>query len=221
MKKQSVHLEPFVPLSPETSIIEAIDKMDEMKVSDFPVVNAEGLYMGLVSEDVLLEFGDDRAPVSKALNAANAHFVHPDAHYFDILAVVVNYRLTSLPVVDKDGQYKTAYLLSDVFEFFRESPTLMQVGAILTLSVDQPQYSMITISNVVEQNDAKILGLWMLTPDVSNEVKLVIKLNVEKSTSIVKSLERHGYRLEGIFGDATFELDYQERYNHLMNYLKY
>lgn len=221
MKKQSVHLEPFVPLSPETSIIEAIDKMDEMKVSDFPVVNAEGAYMGLVSEDSLLELGDDRAPVSKALNAANAHFVHPDAHYFDILAVVVNYRLTSLPVVDKDGQYKTAYLLSDVFEFFRESPTLMQDGAILTLSVDQPQYSMITISNVVEQNDAKILGLWMLTPDVSNEVKLVIKLNVGKSTSIVQSLERHGYRLEGIFGDATFELDYQERYNHLMNYLKY
>ena len=221
MKKQSVHLEPFVPLSPETSIIEAIDKMDEMKVSDFPVVNAEGAYMGLVSEDSLLELGDDRAPVSKALNAANAHFVHPDAHYFDILAVVVNYRLTSLPVVDKDGQYKTAYLLSDVFEFFRESPTLMQVGAILTLSVDQPQYSMITISNVVEQNDAKILGLWMLTPDVSNEVKLVIKLNVGKSTSIVQSLERHGYRLEGIFGDPTFELDYQERYNHLMNYLKY
>ena len=98
---------------------------------------------------------------------------------------------------------------------------MMQVGAILTLSVDQPQYSMITISNAVEQNDAKILGLWMLTPDVSNEVKLVIKLNVENSTSIVQSLERYGYRLDGIFGDATFELDYQERYNHLMNYLKY
>ena len=221
MKKQSIHLEPFAPLSPETSIIEAIDKMDEMKVSDFPVVNAEGVYMGLVSEDILLEFGDDSAPVSKVLNPANAHFVSPDAHYFDILAIVVNYRLTSLPIVDKDGQYKSAYLLSDVFEFFRESPTLMQVGAILTLSVDQPQYSMITISNLVEQNDAKILGLWMLTPDASNEVKLVIKLNVENSTSIVQSLERYGFRLDGIFGDATFELDYQERYNHLMNYLKY
>ena len=61
----------------------------------------------------------------------------------------------------------------------------------------------------------------MLTLDVPNEVKLVIKLNVENSTSIVQSLERYGYRLDGIFGDATFELDYQERYNHLMNYLKY
>ena len=66
MKKQSIHLEPFAPLSPETSIIEAIDKMDEMKVSDFPVVNAEGVYMGLVSEDILLEFGDDSAPVPSA-----------------------------------------------------------------------------------------------------------------------------------------------------------
>ena len=73
MKKQFVHLEPFVPLSPETSIIEAIDKMDEMKVS-VPVVNAEGAYMGLVSEDSLLELGDDRAPVSKALNVCKCPF---------------------------------------------------------------------------------------------------------------------------------------------------
>ena len=63
-EKQSIHLEPFAA-SPETSIIEAIDKMDEMKVNDFPVVNAEGVYMGLVSEDVLLEFGDDTLPCPK------------------------------------------------------------------------------------------------------------------------------------------------------------
>ena len=68
--------------------------MEEMKVSDFPVVNAEGIYLGLVSEDALLEYGDDNAPVTKVINPANAHFVLPDAHYFDVLAMVVQYRLT-------------------------------------------------------------------------------------------------------------------------------
>ena len=47
MMKQSVHLEPFAALG-ETSVIEAIDRMEEMKVNDFPVVNTEGIYLGLV-----------------------------------------------------------------------------------------------------------------------------------------------------------------------------
>jgi CBS domain-containing protein len=221
MMKQSVHLEPFAALGPETSIIEAIDRMEEMKVSDFPVVNSEGIYLGLVSEDALLEYGDDNASVTNVINPANAHFVLPEAHYFDVLAMVVQYRLTSLPIVAEDGTYQSAYLLSDVVEFFRETPTLMQPGAIVTMSVEQSQYSLITIANAVEQNDAKLLGLWLVAPDSPTEVKMVLKLNVEHSTPIVQSLERYDYRLEGISGDANFELDYKERFNHLMNYLKY
>ena len=221
MMKQSVHLEPFAALGPETSVIEAIDRMEEMKVSDFPVVNAEGIYLGLVSEDALLEYGDDNAPVTKVINPANAHFVLPDAHYFEVLAMVVQYRLTSLPIVASDGTYQSAYLLSDVVEFFRNTPTLMQPGALLTMSVDQSQYSILTIANAVEQNDAKLLGLWLIAPDLPSEVKMVLKLNVEHSTPIVQSLERYEYRLDGISGDANFELDYKERFNHLMNYLKY
>jgi len=221
MIKQSLHLEPFEALGPEISVIEAIDRMEEMKVSDFPVVNSEGIYLGLVSEDDLLECGDDNAPVTDAINPANAHFVLPEAHYFDVLAMVVQYRLTSLPIVAKDGTYQSAYLLSDVVEFFRDTPTLMQPGALLTLSVDQSQFSMVTIANAVEQNDAKLLGFWLLAPDAPTEVKMILKLNVEHSTPVVQSLERYMYRLDVISGDANFELDYKERFNHLMNYLKY
>ena len=54
----------------------------------------------------------------------------------------------------------------------------------------------------------------------TSEVRRILKLNVEHSTPIVQSLERYEYRLT-ISGDANFELDYKERFNHLMNYLKY
>ena len=40
----------------------------------------------------------------------------------------------------------------------------MQPGALLTMSVDQSQYSILTIANAVEQNDAKLLGLWLIAP---------------------------------------------------------
>jgi len=221
MTKETLHLEPFEALGTETTIMEAIDRMEEMKVSDFPVVNTEGIYLGLVSEDELLAYGDDNASVVQVLNPANAHFVLPGTHNFDVLALVVQYRLTSLPIVSADGLYQSAYLLSDVVEFFRNTPTLQQPGALLTLSVEQRQYSILTIANALEQNDAQLLGLWLISPDAPTEVKMVLKLNVENSSQIVQSLERYGFRLDGIFGDATFEWEYQERYQHLMNYLKY
>ena len=132
--KQSVHLEPFAALGPETSVIEAIDRMEEMKVSDFPVVNAEGIYLGLVSEDALLDYGDDNAPVTKVINPANATLFCPTRITSNCL--VVQYRLTSLPIVASDGTYQSAYLLVMLW-VFRNTPTLMQPGALLTLSVDQ------------------------------------------------------------------------------------
>lgn len=221
MLQESLHIEPIRALTKSTVILEAVERMEDHKVSDLPVVDELGKYVGMVGEDALLNSGDDEAEVASVVNPAHAPYTVVDAHPFEVLAIATQYRLTVVPVIDEEGRYISAYLLSDLVEFFRGTPTLTQPGAILVYSVDQAQYSMSTVAASVEQNDAKILGLWLIAPDAPGEVKFVLKVNVAHSSPIVQSLQRYGFRLDGVFGDTNFELDYQQRYRHLMNYLKY
>tara|TARA_B100000795_G_scaffold120721_1_gene89903 strand:- start:2224 stop:2811 length:588 start_codon:yes stop_codon:yes gene_type:complete len=195
--------------------------MEEHKVTDLPVVDESNKYLGMVSEDALLNAGDDTGTVQTALNLAYSPYVLTGSHPFEVLAIAAQYRLSVVPVLDHEGGYVSSYLLSDIVELFRDTPTLSQPGAILVLSIEESQYSMVTISTVIEQNDAKLLGLWMISPDHSGEVKFILKLNVQNSSPIVSSLQRYGYVLDTVHGDSSFELDYQNRYRHLMNYLKY
>ncbi|NDH90684.1 MAG: acetoin utilization protein acuB, partial [Flavobacteriia bacterium] len=53
------------------------------------------------------------------------------------------------------------------------------------------------------------------------DIEITLKINVEHSGPIAHSLQRYGYEIGGIFGDKNFDEDYQQRYDHLMNYLKY
>ncbi|CAI8392815.1 MAG: Uncharacterised protein [Cryomorphaceae bacterium] len=221
MRQESTHIEPIKALTRGSLVVEALDRMEEHKVSELPLIDDQGMYLGLLTEDALLDAIDENASVTQAYNPAHAPFVRSSAHAFEILALTTQFRLTLIPVIDEDGRYISAYLLSDVVEFFRDTPTLMQPGAVAVLSVEQAQYSMVTVSTVVEQNDAKVLGLWMVEPVAAGMIRFILKLNTEHSGPIIQSIQRYGYTLDGLHGDLSFEQDYQNRYDHLMNYLKY
>ncbi|MEY2971009.1 MAG: hypothetical protein RLZZ599_1382 [Bacteroidota bacterium] len=221
MRQETVHTEPISPLRPTESILGALDQMEELKLSHLPLVDETGRYIGLISEDMLLEATDDQASVSTVLNPAFAPCVRLGSHEFEVLELCTQHRITFIPVIDLEGVFRGGHMLSDVLEFFRGTPALVQPGAVVVLHNDHQQYSMVEIATVVEQNDAKILASWLTHRGASQELQITLKLNVEHTGPIVRSLQRYGYEIDGIFGDQSFQEDYQRRYNHLMNYLKY
>ena len=221
MAPETTHIEPIKALTKDSLVIEALDRMDEHKVSDLPLVDEQNNYLGILQEDALLNAGDDQGSVMLAFNPSLTPFVRSRAHAFEVLSIATQFRLTVIPIIDEHGAYISAYLLSDVVEYFRNTPTLMQPGVLAEFMVEQSQYSMVTVATVIEQNDAKLLGLWLLESDGPGMIKFVVKLNVEHSAPIIQSIERYGYELVGLHGDLSYEQDYHSRYDHLMNYLKY
>ena len=221
MLQESIHTEPISPLHPSNSIVEALDHMEEWKLAHLPLVDDAGTYLGLISEDALLAAADDRAEVQTVLNPAFAPSVLPKSHAFLVMNVCTRDRITIIPIVNTEGQYEGAHLLTDVLEFFRGTPALSQPGAVLVLFAPLSTYSLAEIASVVEQNDAKVLATWLIQGKTSSHVEITLKINVEHSGPIAQSLQRYGYEIGGIFGDKNFDEDYQQRYDHLMNYLKY
>lgn len=221
MTTESIHTEPIKPLSVQTTVIEALDLMEELKLTDLPLVNEQGRYLGLIREDDLFEAGDDQGSVTQAYNPGFAPSVKEGAHAFEVLEVCTTHRIMTIPVVDSTGQFISAHLFTDVLEYFRATPTLLQPGAIVVLHIPAHDYSAVHIAQAAEHNDARILGLWLHSAPGQTALEVTVKLNVERTSPVINNLQRYGYEVAGVFGDKHYDEDYRERYDHLMNYLKY
>ncbi len=114
--QELVHIEPINALTTNSMIVEALDCMEEHKISDLPVVDERNKYLGMVSEDALLNAGDDKGTVQTALNLSYSPYVLSGSHPFEVLAVAAQYRLSVVPVLDHAGGYGSSYMLSHIVE---------------------------------------------------------------------------------------------------------
>ena len=76
------------------------------------------------------------------------------------------------------------------------------------------------IAQIVEGNDAKILGSFITSHSDSTKLELTLKLNVTDLTSIIQTFNRYNYVISGAYMKHDEEetlLD--ERYDLLMRYL--
>ena len=89
--QELVHIEPINALTTNSMIVEALDCMEEHKISDLPVVDERNKYLGMVSEDALLNAGDDKGTVQTALNLSYSPYVLSGSHPFEVLAVAAQY----------------------------------------------------------------------------------------------------------------------------------
>lgn len=221
MTIEELHIEPIAPLHGSDTVIKGLDQMEELKISHLPLIDDNGKYLGLLSEDALLAANDERDPVSAVYNPAFAPFVLAGAHFFEVLEVFVQNRLSVLPVVDRAGILRDTFMWHGVAEWFRNTPTLVQPGAVIVLEMQSHEYSLVEISSIVEHNDCKILGLWLGIPGEAGHVQITLKLNSTVVSPIVQSLLRYGYSVPRIYGDSEFEFEHQSRIDNLLNYLKF
>ena len=75
------------------------------------------------------------------------------------------------------------------------------------------------IAQIIESNNSKILGFYTETFDDNNQIRITIKVNQTKLGAILQTFSRYDYTIHEIYTDDEMENEFQERYNHLMNYL--
>ena len=89
------------------------------------------------------------------------------------------------------------------------------------MEVNQLDYSMAQIGQIVESNDAKILSSTILSDPSSTKLDVTLKINQEDLTSIIRTFERYDYVVKASFQNGVGTEDLQWRYDVLMNYLNF
>ena len=192
--------------------------MDEFKVSHLPVLK-NGNFVGLVSETHIL----DKMNVSENLDVLFQHlprpFVFSNAHLFEILSKISEFKISVIPILDEHEQYLGCTSIFELMTSIANTSSMKEKGGILVLEVNEFDYSMAQIGQIVESNDAKILSSTILSDASSTKLDITLKINQEDLTSIIRTFERYDYVVKASFQNGAGTEDLQWRYDVLMNYL--
>ena len=142
--------EDILALNIHDTVDEAISRMIEYKVSNFPVTD-EGQFVGMVTEKEIFELDDTDAVLQKEFFHFENYHVNENQYIFDILKMASNQKLSIIPVVDEVGNYMGSITQEDIIAFFAKSMSVDFPGGVVILEVSQNDYSLTEIANIVEK----------------------------------------------------------------------
>jgi len=207
-----------LPLKTSDTGLVAMHWFDEFKVSHLPVVGDSQL-LGLISEDDIFAAGSFEEPIwNYELQLQNISILH-SRHIYEAMKLFADYKLTTLPVVDDKGSYLGLITLADLVGKMAETAAVSNPGGILVLELNTNDFSMVSVSKIVEENDAKILSFYVTSPSDSTRLELTMKLNRIDIQPVIQSFIRNDYTVMASFFESDYFDNLRERYDLLMTYL--
>lgn len=197
---------------------DAFHLLSDYHVKHLPVVH-EGKLMGILSEeDVFNHKLYD--PISEYdFSMLRRAAVLEDEHVFEVIRLMGDQRLTVIPVIDTEGNYRGLISQTDLLRFFAHTASFTEQGAVLLLQMPRRDYSLSTISRIIEEENVKILSAFVTSSPDPEFVELTLKLDRSDLARVIASLERHDYDVKETFGELERSDFMRERYDALMHYL--
>jgi len=198
---------------------DALYYMDEYRVSFLPVLDGP-LYLGLISESEIFKLADPDAPLAEQKVPYKMVYINESQHIFEVIKIMTSEKISILPVLDENKLFLGCITVNSLVENFGKLTAMYNPGAIIILELNQNDYVLSQIAQIVESQDIKILSLYVSSDIDSTKMEVTIKLNKYEIQSLVKALTRYDYTIKATFlEDKKMVDDLLDRYNALMNYL--
>lgn len=207
------------PLTHLDSGEKALIWMEEFKVSHLPVLK-NGNFVGVVSESLIL----DKMEPSETLDVLFDHlprpFVWSTQHIYEVLAFISEYKVSIVPVLDKDETYLGCTSVHHIVQLIANTGSIKEPGGIIVLEMNQNDYSLAQLAQIVESNNAKILSSFIMSSADSTKLEVTLKINDSDLDRILRTFERYEYVIKASYQKSEYEDDLQHRFDALINYLK-
>jgi len=206
------------PLKTSDTASAALQMMEDYKVLHLPIVNNVE-FLALISEDDILSLNEPDEALGNHKLSLTRPFVNEDQHIFDVIRVFSELKLSLIPVLDKKNNYLGTITLLTLVHNLSKIIALDSPGGIIILELNQNDYSLTEISQIIESNDAKVLSLYIYSYPNSIKIDVTIKINKIDITQVLKTFNRYNYTIKASFSEFQYIDDIKTRYDLLMNYL--
>ena len=197
----------------------ALSWMEVFRVKHLPIVNQRD-FLGLISDADIYDLNDPDEPVGNHELSLQKPYVREEQHIYEVIELMSRMELTLVPVLNEEKHYLGVITQEDLTRKFAHLSAMQQPGGIIELEMNQHDYSLSQISQIVESNNGRILSLYVASSEDNARLRVTLKINLTDMTSILETLDRYSYRVVSSHMDSE-DLNefYQERFDVLLKYL--
>jgi Mg/Co/Ni transporter MgtE len=135
-----------------------------------------------------------------------------------VLEVFAKNQTNLVPVLDENNTYVGYYQIEDIMKFFHETPFLKEPGGIIVVKKATLDYSMSQITQIVESNNGKLLGLFISQLDMES-VEVTLKITLGAINEIIQTFRRYDYEIISEHQEDNYINNLKERSDYLDKYL--
>lgn len=200
------------------SVSKALRLIADFRVTHLPVVE-DDKFLGLISEDDLLDQEQPKMPVKLMQETFIQASVHDNEHFLNAVTCSNQFETTVVPVVNEENELMGVITTDILLKTLGNFAGTNEIGGIIVLEMERSQFSISEISRIVESNDATILHLNTTVHAQTGMLTVTLHINKKEIAAITATFERYDYDVIYYFGNEKFENEIHSNYRHLMNYL--
>jgi acetoin utilization protein AcuB len=201
----------------QDSVAKALQLISDYRISHLPVVT-ENTFLGLISEDDLLDAEDEKLPIEVLQNNFVKAAVPGNVHFLNAVNSSIQFDTTVVPITH-DEEYLGAITTSDLLKTLGNFSGADEIGGLIVLEMKRSQFAISEISRIVESNDCTILHLNTTVNDITGMLTVTLHINKREIASVKATFERYEYDVVYSFGNEKFENEIDSNYQHLMHFL--
>lgn len=199
--------------------VQALNWMEIFRVKHLPIVNHQQ-FLGLIADQDIFDLNDPEEAIGNHNLSLQKSFVGQNQHIYEVIELLSRLKLSLVPVLNEDKHFLGVITQDDLTREFANLSAMQHPGGILELQMNEIDYSLTEISNIVESNNAKILSLYVSSQEETQKMSVTMKINSTDLTAIIATFNRYSYNVIGSYMISE-DMDefYQDRFDEFLNYL--
>lgn len=146
--------------------------------------------------------------------------VYQGQHIFEAARLMLRYERKMLPVVDKEWAMLGVVKREKVLEMIPQILNITEPGSVITITLDPIDFSISEMVNIIETENAKILGMTVEQPHQDDQTFVVsFKLDVQDVSRVAAALRRYDYTISTNSENEIFGEDLETRADELLKYI--
>ncbi|CAA0143001.1 CBS domain-containing protein [Tenacibaculum maritimum] len=188
-----------------------------LPITHIPVVD-DGKLIGCLPESDIQTIEDKNHKLSEYTYLLDIFHTNENASLLDLITLFADNDCNLIPVLNKNHNYIGYYELSDILDAFADSPFLHNESETLTVEKSKNDYSMSEVSQIIEANNGKLLGLY-ISSESRDSVQITLNVISEEINEIIQTFRRYDYNVITKHEDDIYLEDLKNRADYLKKYL--
>ena len=206
------HMTPSpITVTPEQTVAEAIDKLLQYNIRHLPVVDDQGMLLGILSDRDLRSARPSSVAQSKERGSVEAQvnntpvsvlmtrdilLLRPHTTLDDALMLFQSRKIGALPVVNEEDKLVGVFTTADLMNAYRDLFGLGAKGSVLVSIEDNGDpKALSTLVKIMEEKQVQFTRLVRAEGNEKRKAMIYVRINTYNVRAVYKAIEAAGFTI--------------------------